>query len=214
MAQQTTERFRGLSLRHPFGLPSASAALPVGHQTWDIFFLLAPTSQAVPVRAQYCARSTARSGKSAPRHAAQGCFQPIEHPESCSAGARPGCAAEPIIGVIWGLVNRANEVQRTSLLFMPRDSIAAGVDAEFGRYIALAEALSRSAGAARRQSQCVRGRGAKQRSQPRVEPGSWSRLDRWPAAGRHHHRAAAGWPRRQSDRDRRMDRSAGSEHVR
>ena len=48
-----------------------------------------------------------------------------------------------IVGVIWNLVNRANEVQRTSLLHAAR-SIAAGVDAEFGRYIALAEALSRS----------------------------------------------------------------------
>ena len=48
-----------------------------------------------------------------------------------------------IVGVIWDLVNRANEVQRTSLLYAAR-SIAAGVDAEFGRYIALAEALSRS----------------------------------------------------------------------
>ena len=48
-----------------------------------------------------------------------------------------------IVGVIWDLVNRANEIQRISLLYAAR-SIAAGVDAEFGRYIALAEALSRS----------------------------------------------------------------------
>jgi signal transduction histidine kinase len=48
-----------------------------------------------------------------------------------------------IVGVIWDLVNRASEVQRVSLLYAAR-SIAAGVDAEFGRYIALAEALSRS----------------------------------------------------------------------
>ena len=48
-----------------------------------------------------------------------------------------------IVGVIWDLVQRANEVQRISLLYAAR-SIAAGVDAEFGRYIALAEALSRS----------------------------------------------------------------------
>ena len=46
-------------------------------------------------------------------------------------------------GVIWGLVQRANEVQRTSLLYAAR-SIAAGVDAELGKYVALAEALSRS----------------------------------------------------------------------
>ena len=48
-----------------------------------------------------------------------------------------------IVGVIWDLVQRANEVQRTSLLYAAR-SIAAGVDAELGRYMALAEALSRS----------------------------------------------------------------------
>ncbi len=48
-----------------------------------------------------------------------------------------------ILGVIWGLVNRADEVQRTSLLYAAR-SIAAGVDAELGKYVALAEALSRS----------------------------------------------------------------------
>jgi signal transduction histidine kinase len=46
-------------------------------------------------------------------------------------------------GVVWGLVKRANEVQRTSLLYAAR-SIAAGVDAELGKYIALGEALSRS----------------------------------------------------------------------
>ena len=46
-------------------------------------------------------------------------------------------------GVIWGLVKRANEVQRTSLLYAAR-SIAAGVDAELGKYVALGEALSRS----------------------------------------------------------------------
>ena len=48
-----------------------------------------------------------------------------------------------IIGVIWDLVQRANEVQRTSLLYAAR-SIAAGVDAELGKYVALGEALSRS----------------------------------------------------------------------
>jgi hypothetical protein len=47
-----------------------------------------------------------------------------------------------VAGVIWDLVQRANEVQRISLLYAAR-SIAAGVDAEFDRYIALAEALSR-----------------------------------------------------------------------
>ena len=48
-----------------------------------------------------------------------------------------------IVGVIWDLVRRANEVQRTSLLYAAR-SIAAGVDAELGKYVAIAEALSRS----------------------------------------------------------------------
>jgi hypothetical protein len=48
-----------------------------------------------------------------------------------------------IVGVVWGLVNRANEIQRTSLLYAAR-SIAAGVDAELGKYVALGEALSRS----------------------------------------------------------------------
>jgi hypothetical protein len=48
-----------------------------------------------------------------------------------------------IAGVVWDLVNRATEIQRTSLLYAAR-SIAAGVDAELGKYVALAETLSRS----------------------------------------------------------------------
>ena len=48
-----------------------------------------------------------------------------------------------VVGVIWDLVSRANEVQRASLLYAAR-SIAAGVDAELSKYVALAEALSRS----------------------------------------------------------------------
>ena len=48
-----------------------------------------------------------------------------------------------IVGVTWDLVSRANEVQRTSLMFAAR-SIAAGVDSELGTYVALAKALSRS----------------------------------------------------------------------
>jgi hypothetical protein len=48
-----------------------------------------------------------------------------------------------IVGVVWGLVKRANEIQSTSLLYAAR-SIAAGVDAELGKYVALGEALSRS----------------------------------------------------------------------
>ena len=48
-----------------------------------------------------------------------------------------------IVGVIWNLVSRADEAQRTSLLYAAR-SIAAGVDAELGKHIALAELLARS----------------------------------------------------------------------
>jgi signal transduction histidine kinase/FixJ family two-component response regulator len=48
-----------------------------------------------------------------------------------------------ILGAIWGLVSRANDAQRTSLLYAAR-SIAAGVDAKLGKYIALAESLVRS----------------------------------------------------------------------
>ena len=46
-------------------------------------------------------------------------------------------------GVIWDLIHRANEAQRTSLVYAAR-SIAAGVDAELGTYVALAQALARS----------------------------------------------------------------------
>ena len=48
-----------------------------------------------------------------------------------------------IAGVIWGLVSRADDAQRTSLLYVAR-SIAAGVDAELGKFIALAESLAHS----------------------------------------------------------------------
>ena len=48
-----------------------------------------------------------------------------------------------IVGVIWDLVNRAEEAQRTGLLYTAR-SIAAGVDAEIGKHMALAESLARS----------------------------------------------------------------------
>jgi HAMP domain-containing protein len=48
-----------------------------------------------------------------------------------------------IAGVIWGLVTRANDAQRTSLLYAAR-SIAAGVDAELGKFIALAQSFSRA----------------------------------------------------------------------
>jgi signal transduction histidine kinase/ActR/RegA family two-component response regulator len=48
-----------------------------------------------------------------------------------------------IAGVIWGLVSRANDAQRTSLLYTAR-SIAAAVDAELGKYVTLAESLALS----------------------------------------------------------------------
>ena len=48
-----------------------------------------------------------------------------------------------IVGVIWNLISRADDVQRTSLLYAAR-SIAAGVDAELGKFIALAKSLARS----------------------------------------------------------------------
>jgi signal transduction histidine kinase len=48
-----------------------------------------------------------------------------------------------IAEVIWDLVRKADQVQGTSLLSLAR-SIAAGVDAELGTYVALAETLSRS----------------------------------------------------------------------
>jgi signal transduction histidine kinase len=47
-----------------------------------------------------------------------------------------------IFGVIWHLVESASEAQRTSLLYTAR-SVAAAVDAELGKYVALAEVLSR-----------------------------------------------------------------------
>ena len=48
-----------------------------------------------------------------------------------------------VLGAIWGLVNQADQSQRTSILYAAR-SIAAAVDAEFSKYIAQAEALARS----------------------------------------------------------------------
>jgi len=48
-----------------------------------------------------------------------------------------------IVGVIWGLVGRANDAQRASLLYTAR-SIAAGVDAEIGKYMTLAQSLASS----------------------------------------------------------------------
>src|SRR6266852_5381602 len=48
-----------------------------------------------------------------------------------------------VVAVIWSLVSAANEAQRASLLYSAR-SIAAAVDAELGKYIALAQVLSNS----------------------------------------------------------------------
>src|SRR5260370_39656447 len=48
-----------------------------------------------------------------------------------------------VVAVIWSLVSTANETQRASLLYSAR-SVAAAVDAELGKYIALAQALSHS----------------------------------------------------------------------
>ena len=48
-----------------------------------------------------------------------------------------------VLGAIWGLANQADQAQRTSIMYASR-SIAAAVDAEFGKYIAQAEALARS----------------------------------------------------------------------
>ena len=48
-----------------------------------------------------------------------------------------------IVGVIWGLVGRANDAQRANLLYTAR-SIAAGVDAEIGKYMTLAQSLASS----------------------------------------------------------------------
>src|SRR5260370_33761574 len=48
-----------------------------------------------------------------------------------------------VVAVIWSLVTAANETQRASLLYSAR-SVAAAVDAELGKYIALAQVLSHS----------------------------------------------------------------------
>src|SRR5258707_4449406 len=48
-----------------------------------------------------------------------------------------------VIAVIWNLDGAASEAQRASLLYSAR-SVAATVDAELSKYIALAQALSRS----------------------------------------------------------------------
>src|SRR5262245_61150756 len=48
-----------------------------------------------------------------------------------------------VAAVIWRLASAANETQRASLLYTAR-SVASAVDAELGKYIALAQVLSRS----------------------------------------------------------------------
>src|SRR5260370_482340 len=48
-----------------------------------------------------------------------------------------------VVEVIWSLVSAANETKRACLLYSAR-SVAAAVDAELGKYIALAQVLSHS----------------------------------------------------------------------
>lgn len=48
-----------------------------------------------------------------------------------------------IAAVVWNLARTTIEAQRTSLLYTAR-SVAAGVDAQLGKYIAVAESLARS----------------------------------------------------------------------
>jgi PAS domain S-box-containing protein len=48
-----------------------------------------------------------------------------------------------VVAVIWSLVSTADQTQRASLLYSAR-SVAAAVDAELGKYIALAQVLSHS----------------------------------------------------------------------
>src|SRR5262245_33040101 len=48
-----------------------------------------------------------------------------------------------VVGVIWDLAGAADDAQRASLLYAAR-SVAAAVDAELGKHIALAQALSHS----------------------------------------------------------------------
>ena len=126
-------------------LRSAYVALvPVGAQKWGTFFLLAPAPQQSHansvLRAFY-----ARSAKSLAGLQLKAAFNRLSI--SVRLILLVLALALPlnliIVGVIWDLVQRANEVQRTSLLYAAR-SIAAGVDAELGKYVALAEALSRS----------------------------------------------------------------------
>ena len=75
-------------------------------------------------------------------------------------------------GVIWGLVQRANEVQRTSLLYAAR-SIAAGVDAELGKYVALGKRCLAHRRCSTTISMRLRPRRAA-RSRPGQIPGHWS----------------------------------------
>ena len=115
-------------------LRSAYVALvPVGAQNWGTFLLLATASQ--QFRANSVLRTVyARSAKSLARQHLKAAFNRL------SISARlillVLALALPlnlvIVGVIRGLVQRANEVQRTSLLYAAR-SIAAGVDAELGQ---------------------------------------------------------------------------------
>ena len=140
-ASANYETFQGLSLCLPFGLRGTCACWGT---KWGTFFLLAPASQHSHANSVLRAIS-ARLAKRLAGLQRRTAFNRL------SISARLillvlGLALPLnliIVGVIWDLVQRANEVQRTSLLYAAR-SIAAGVDAELGKYVALAEALSRS----------------------------------------------------------------------
>jgi signal transduction histidine kinase/ActR/RegA family two-component response regulator len=116
---------------------------PVGGTIWGTFFLLAPVPQ--HSRIHVAANSALRA------------LQCVIGPQLKAAFSHLSISARLILlvlalalplnlvigGIIWSLVSRANDAQRTSLLYAAR-SVAAGLNAELGKYVALAEALSRS----------------------------------------------------------------------
>ena len=123
----------------------------MGAQREGTFDLLAPVySHRAPIRGTGIVRNLQRaiSGRPSQRSAWPSCKAAINR---LSIPWRLGllvlALALPlnliVLGAIWGLVNQARDAQRASLLFAAR-SIAAGVDAEFGKFIALAELLARS----------------------------------------------------------------------
>jgi signal transduction histidine kinase len=115
-----------------------------GHKGRESYFLLAPASQ----HSRANSVLSALYARSAKAHAGLQLKAAFNH---LSISARLvllvlGLALPlnlVIVGVIWDLFSRAEQVQRTSLLYAAR-SITAAVDAELGKYVALAEALSRS----------------------------------------------------------------------